>query len=616
MSLGVKEITAQMKNAPVFSTCNPQNLARIIPGIVEKSLREGEVLYRTQTPAANIYLVIEGNLKLIADKRVVKEVSSGLFGEEAAIGEELYLTDAIAACSAVVLEIPGESLHSLLENEPQLLKGFFSSLFNHFTDKKLEYYSRAKQVQEQSAGIGFTIGWILAIIVPAVIFYTSSGVGFEWNARLFLMVLSTVMIMWTFNLTPSFLIPCILAILVVIFLGIAPPSVVLAGFTSGTFFMALSVFGLTAVLIASGIAYRLILTVLKYVPPSRFSYVLVMFLTGFTMIPFLPDYSGRVTMISAPLTDMVDTLRYRLSGKAANQLTAALYTGTTHFSSVFLTGSAVNFLIYGLLPLQLREQFTWISWAFAALVFTLVSIILYLLVLFVMFRSEEVPEVSRDQIEAQLEVLGPFNPKEWAALGGVLLFIVGVATSSIHKIDTPWVGLAVLYIFLSLGILSNEEFKKSINWPFLIYLGGMLGIIDAMSYLELDQWLINHFAWIEHYMTDNFYLFIFLLACSITLIGIVADEYTIIILFTAILFPIAQTNAISQWVIGFIILIFAGWWLIPQQDPDFLVFSEVVNSKKQTFSKRAFLTFNAVTVLIRLAALYVSIPFWKWLGLL
>ncbi|OPX94850.1 MAG: hypothetical protein A4E53_00010 [Pelotomaculum sp. PtaB.Bin104] len=137
-----------------------------------------------------------------------------------------------------------------------------------------------------------------------------------------------------------------------------------------------------------------------------------------------------------------------------------------------------------------------------------------------------------------------------------------------------------------------------------------------MSYLELDQWLISHFAWIEHYMTDNFYLFIFLLACSITLIGIVADEYTIIILFTAILFPIAQTNAISQWVIGFIILIFAGWWLIPQQDPDFLVFSEVVNNKKQTFSKPAFLTFNAVTVLIRLAALYVSIPFWKWLGLL
>lgn len=616
MNLSIKEITAQMKTDPVFSTCNPQDLARIIPGIVEKSLNDGEVLYRSRTPANNIYFIIEGNLKLISDNRIIKEVSSGLFGEEAAIGEELYLTDAVAAGSTVVLEIPGESLQSLLENEPHLIKGFFSSLFNHYTGKKLGYYANAERVQEQNTGVWFTIGWLLAIIVPAVIYYTSNGLGFDWNARLFFMLLSIVMIMWTFNLTPSFLIPCILAILVMIFLGIAPPSVVLSGFTSGTFFMALSVFGLTAVLIASGVTYRLILTVLKYVPPSRFSYVLVMFLTGFAMIPFLPDYSGRVTMISTPLTDMVDTLRYRPSGKAANQLTASIFTGTTHFSSVFLTGNSVNFLIYGLLPLQLREQFTWISWAFAAIVFTLVSFILYLLVLFFMFRSDEVPEISREQIETQLEILGPLSTKEWAALFGALLFIIGVATSSIHKIETPWVGLAVLYVFLSLRILSNDEFKKSINWPFLIYLGGMLGIIDAMSYLELDQWLISHFAWIEQYMTDNFYLFIFLLACSITLIGIVADEYTIIILFTAILFPIAQTNAISQWVIGFIILIFAGWWFIPQQDPDFLVFSEIVNSKKQTFSKRAFLTFNAVTVIIRLAALYVSIPFWKWLGLL
>lgn len=310
--------------------------------VTGKNLKDGEVLYQSQTPATHLYFIVAGKLKLMSGKRLLREIPDGLFGEEAAVGEEFYMSDAVAVGPVTVLEIPKESVQGLLEKEPQLLKMFFSSLFSHYTGRKTQQTDKS-EMKAQTTNIWFIVGWVLAIIVPVVVYYTTSGIGFGWNARLFLMVLSTVLIMWTFSLTPSFLIPCILAILVMIFLGIAPTSVVLSGFTTGTFFMALSVFGLTAVLMASGITYRVILIVLKYVPPSRFSYVLVMFLTGFSMIPFLPDYSGRVTMISTPLTDMVDTLRYRPSGKAANQLTASILTGTTHFSSVFLTGNAVNF---------------------------------------------------------------------------------------------------------------------------------------------------------------------------------------------------------------------------------------------------------------------------------
>ncbi|MTI85711.1 MAG: cyclic nucleotide-binding domain-containing protein [Firmicutes bacterium] len=623
MNSDVNVFTTKLKTIPVLSSCSSQSLARIIPQMTEIKLETGQYVFQLDSPATHLYVILDGGVKLISDDKEIKEISAGLVGEEAAIGKDKYISDAITSCPTHVLSIPNDSLKMLLDDEPQLIRDFYSSLFNHFTGKELPHYGAISPVnedgdqeEEEESGLSNTIGWLLAILVPAAVLLFSSDMGLDWNSRLFLCVLSAAIIMWTFSLTPSFLIPGILVILVLLFLGVAPPSVVLSGFTSGSFFMAMSVFGLTVVLIASGATYRLVLVLLKYIPPYRYAYTLVMFLTGFLITPVIPTYSGRVTIMGSPIQDIVNALGYRPSGKAATQLITAAYTGTTHFASVFLTGTSLNFLIYGLLPQQVRTQFTWGGWFLAAAVFTAVSVVAYLILLTLMFRSDETPQLSRDKIETQLEIMGPLSAKEWAAIGGVLLFIIGVITSSIHKIDTPWIGLAVLYIFLALGVLQDKEFKKGINWSFLIYLGAMIGLVDTMSYLGLDQWLVYHFGWMSHYLQENIYLFIFMLTISIALLGFVIDEYTTITFFAAVLFPMALLNGINPWVMGFIILTSTGWWVLPYQDPDFILFSEITNSKNKIFNIPWFLKFNSATIVIQLIAIYISIPFWFYMGLL
>ncbi len=618
MDLTVEELTGNLMAHPVFTSCEPHNLARLLPNISEKVLDSGEVLYKTGTPATHLYLVLRGGINISTDKQQAAAITGDLLGEETVVGEEFYLTDAVALGPTTVTAIPRESLQSLLDSEPHLIRDFYSSLFNRFTGIKTELAVNKETDENIQKSFSFTdtLGWILTILAPALILYLSSNIGLDWNSRLFFCVLSIAIIMWTFSLTPSFLIPGILSVLCMLFLGIAPSEVVLSGFTSGSFFMAMSVFGLTAVLIASGATYRLVLITLKFIPHNRFAYTMVMFFTGFAMTPIIPTYSGRVSIMSSPLLDIVEALKYRPSGKAATQLIAAAFSGTTHFASVFLTGTSINFLIYGLLPLQTRMQFTWGYWALAASVFAGVSILFYLLIMFFMFRSKEIPEISRDRLETQLKILGPLSSKEWIALAGILLFIIAVVTSSIHKIDTPWIGLAVLYIFLALGVLTDEEFRKGINWSFLVYLGVMIGLVNTMTYLELDQWLIGHFTWMNHYLQESFYLFVLILTLVITLMGFVVDEYTTITFFGAVLIPMALLNGINPWIMGFIILTATGWWLLPYQDEDFLLFGEIINTKKNIFSLPDFIKFNGVTIVIRIAAIYASIPFWKWLGLL
>lgn len=151
----------------------------------------------------------------------------------------------------------------------------------------------------------------------------------------------------------------------------ALPSVVLSEFTSDSFFMAISVFGLTAVMLKSGIIYRLVLIVLKYIPPV--------------------------------FKNMLEALGYKKGGKAADQLAIASFMGINLLTSAFITGKALYLIVFGMLPLQVREQFTSTYWIFASLIYLVVTFILSLLFIFIFYRNEEVPLLSKRQIETQLK---------------------------------------------------------------------------------------------------------------------------------------------------------------------------------------------------------------------
>jgi DASS family divalent anion:Na+ symporter len=56
-------------------------------------------------------------------------------------------------------------------------------------------------------------------------------------------------------------------------------------------------------------------------------------------------------------------------------------------------------------------------------------------------------------------------------------------------------------------------------------------------------------------------------------------------------------------------------WFMPYQCTYYLLFEELTG-KKKLFDKTSLLQFNLVSVLFRLAAVYASIPFWRFLGIL
>ncbi len=619
------DIASVLTKAPILSKSNPHELARIVHLVEVKSFAAGEMLFEVYQPARIFFLLCSGTVIIRSGKRDVEKVTSGFVGEEAAIKRSAYISDAVAEGSVQVLAIPGDIIQPILQNAPRMLAEFNSSLTNHYakpyppsTDSSAPDGSgkKGQETQEIAVSIMQPIGLLAAMVVPTLLYFYLSGMAIDSRSVNYLLVFSVTIIMWGFRLMPEF-VPALFLMLASIILGVVPVRVVLSGFSSGSFFMALSVFGIGSVLTASGLTYRLALWLLKKAPRSQFGYECAMLLVGILLTPILPSANGRVTMVLPIVEDILQSVRYKRGGIAATRLAAATFTGITLLSAMFLTSKSINFAVYDLFPAQVKYQFTWGYWLVAAALAGMVLLAGHFFFSWLIFRNDEKPILNKKRVDAQISIIGPAGGNEWIALGAVVIFILGALTSSLHKIQPPWVGLAVLYLLMALGLFSKTNLRKNIDWGFLMMLAGMISIVKTMAYLGLDNYLKLHLQWMGVYMEENFYVFLLLLSLITFVIRFIMPNNASVILLCTAFLPIAEAQGVSAWIIAFIVLLISDAWFAGYQCTYYVVFREGTRKKRVDFySERRMLLYIFCINLVRIAAVFASVPYWKALNLL
>ncbi|MDJ0508901.1 MAG: anion permease [Crocosphaera sp.] len=606
-----------LRTAPILSNCSVQNLSRLIPYVSEHHFENNETIFQTGSVSDKLYLIIEGTIQLLSGLRIVDEISQGFFGEEAAIGRENYILNAIAKSSTVVLTIDREALNKIFEKDTEIIQEFFQSFINHYLEDKTLKHKVIRKSEKNilNTPLKTTIGWTLAVLLPICVLLLPYLFNWEIveSIRLFLTVFSAALVLWTFNLVSEF-IPAIIIIFSLLVLSIAPPSVVLSGFSSSSFFLALSIFALGAVLTTSGLTYRLVLNILKVVPQTQFSYGLTLFLIGLFLTPVLPSANGRTQLVTPLLIDMIDALKLHKGGKGATRLAFATFTGSTFMSFLFLSSKPIQFVLVGFLPSQVRERFSLPYWTLAAAVAGAVVIAGYLIISTLLFRNQEVTELSRQTLEIQLGMLGPMSDAEWTALGSILIFLVGVLTSSLHGIAIPWVALLILCFLLSGKVIAKKQFRNSIDWPFLILLGSLIGLSKSIAYIGFDDWISSYLGWLGEYMRTSFSLFVLLFSITIFLARLLLPMALIVPLFATIFIPLAEMNGINPWLIAFIILIISDGWFLPYQYSPKLLFMSITNNQ-DLINTKSLNTANILMNIVRVFAIYASFYYWEWLGI-
>lgn len=610
----IKTVLKHLLDDEIIARSNHQSLARLLPQAVRKQLSAGDVIYQAGARADFLYILVSGEINLISPQGRQSALLSNRFGEEAASDAKQYMFSATTVIDSTVICIPWFALLRLLKENPALRKEFLFSLSSTLAGEKLSVQLQPIVVLKKDYKITGIVGWLFTLIVPLLLLAFGGTWGLSLNSLMFAAIFSATVMMWAFSLVDDY-IPALFALLAILVTGLVPAPVILSGFSSDGFLMALSTLALGTVVVTSGLSYRFMLALLYRLPNKQFWHNVGLFLTGFILTPIIPTANGRVALVAPFYADMVDSLQLSLRGLAATRLAVTCFGGVSLFSAIFITSKSVNFAVFGLLSPQGQDHFQWVTWFLAAIVVGATLLLFSALAAMFWFRNGELPYLPKKRVAEQLNLLGKISSREWAAILGIGFMMVGIITSSIHKVQPPWLGFTMLFGLLLCGVLNKKELKEKVDWTFLLYLSGITGIVASFSYLGLDKELGASLPMLGNYMSTNFSLFIVVLFVVINIIRLAVPINATVVIFATILMPLADVHGVNAWAVGFIILVFSECWFLPYQCSYYLQLQEL-NRIKPVYNEISFLRFNALMNMVRLIAIYATIPYWKMLGLL
>jgi divalent anion:Na+ symporter, DASS family len=626
---------------PILSKCGYQSLARLLPHVVEKTFESGAAIFKAGEPATHMFLLLSGKSevetpeltrvmardgegKLVAleatDAGVEQQrvlMSHGQLGEEAATGTSAYMSNATAVGTTHALAIPREKLAMVIAANPHVAALFYEALIYRFGGQPARQFEGADVSQTTAVEDGTwrkIWGLLCTIVSPVLVMLVADQFQVERGTAAFLAILTATTSLWVFELVDEY-IPALFAVLAILLLGVAPVPIVLSGFSSGGFFMAMSILGLGALIVASGLSYRFLLLLLNKLPNQPIWQHVGLLLTGILLTPLVPSMSARVALVGPFMTDMADILGYKPKSKGVTEMAVGALGGATIFSPVFLTSKSANFVVFGLLTLQHQEQFNWLAWAIAGGVYGLTMLAIYAIMVIATFPRNTTRSFSKEQISSQLHLLGKLKVREKAALVGITVFGVGVVSASLHNVKISWLGLSILFALLLFGFLRKSEFREKIDWTLLIYLGGLGGIMGAFNHLGLNAALANELVGLGSFMRTDFHIFVLLVLGVIFLLRLVLPINAAIVLCAAILMPLGDAHGVHPWVVGFIALTFGELWFFKYQCYYYNQFRAETGGSSG-FEEKTFLRFNARFNVLKVVGILASIPLWTFMGLL
>jgi flavin reductase (DIM6/NTAB) family NADH-FMN oxidoreductase RutF len=110
----------RLRGAPVFSALPDELLARILDAGAERSYSDGESIVRAGDSGDELYVLLQGSVRVERDGRLVRALAEGdLFGEIAVLDGGPRTADVIASGEARCLAVPRGVIRAALESEPR-----------------------------------------------------------------------------------------------------------------------------------------------------------------------------------------------------------------------------------------------------------------------------------------------------------------------------------------------------------------------------------------------------------------------------------------------------------------------------------------------------------------
>jgi DASS family divalent anion:Na+ symporter len=602
-------------------------LARLIGALEAVALPAGALIAAEGAAADALYLLEEGAVRVTV-RSPAGEIDVADMGAPAYFGELGLLlsrrTGSIRAVTDVRLwRLPHDRFEGLVRERPEIALSVAKVLADLLDRRQrsligaplLESERPVAQADATTGPPPRTAFRVLsaaaAVALPMVLWWLPPPAGLDVAGWRLIAILLGAALAWLLEPAPDFVVALAMAAVWGL-TGLAPLSAVLSGFATSSWVLALGALALAGAMVRSGLLFRAAIAALRLFPATHLGQLLALILGGALVTPLVPMSVARVAAVAPLALELALSLGYAARSRGSAALAFAGLAGYWYFSNIFLTGFATNFFVLALLPAVDQQRFGWVGWLAAAAPTGVVCLVGAIIVLVWLFPPEHQARVSSAVLRRQQRVLGPLAPKEWIALGALVILIAGLAVQPALGLDPAWFALIALVV-VTAGILGREQFRSSIDWSFLLFFGILLGSGAVLQQAGVDKWIAAGLLLVSQAVGSP-QLAVFLIAVLTMILRFALPSRPTMILLTLALVPSAGAVGMSPWVAGFVILVAANTWILPYQGLEYLILRDA--TRGEAFSDAQGTRFGAALAAVRLAAIAVSIPVWTALGLI
>jgi DASS family divalent anion:Na+ symporter len=633
---------------PLLADLDRIRLAELIPSFEQLRVKSGEILYRAGEPGDALYIIVDGIVRIFLRPggRSMEIACLGpgdWFGELALLTGEPRTTDAEAQTELILLKLSRAKFDQLIKKYPSLGVSLAGLLAAKLASANVVMRGSGEPLAQPRpstaraggptmvtpspavVGTGFLSSaraWskdrrflafclVVLLCLPSALFLRTTGLTVSRIMLFELLLAATVL--WSLNAF-SFHTVSIGLPVVAVLLGATKPAAAFSGFSSGTWFLVLAVFGISASIAKTGLLYRLTLVMMRRFPRTYFGQAFAVAFSGLLLTPVIPSPNGRLALASPLILTLTEILGYKKGSGGAVGLAMASFLGHGNMTVMFMNGSFVCFFMLGLLPPDVGSSITWGYWFEASWLLTSFYFCGCYLAVIALYRPTEQKELVSSVADAQLRTLGPLTMEEKVCLLTVLTSLAGFLTQSWHHIDGAWIAMLCLLILFATSVLDQGTLRTSIDWAFLISLGALIGFGNVISASGLPEIVAGAARPYLQFLVGSKLIFLLVITVSVVVIRFILPAFPSLVVCILALLPISAALEISPFVIGLIVLLVNEPWLLPHQS---MIFQTLLSSTEgRLFDHPQTVKFALVHVLISLAAIAVSYPYWKYMGLI
>lgn len=588
-------------------------LSRLLASMEACVFAPGEVLFRLGEPASAMLLVVEGAVESLSAMDAVADPALEapmpfLAGQEAA-GLPTYESTVRAVTTIRAWRLPRQAVRALCVQVPGLEAALVRSIERASQAPSAWRDDVAKPALVSNKRL---VGWGMALSVPPGLYMATQALDLSLQASVFLAIFGMVITLWVFSLVDDY-IPPLAGLICILFVGLAPPSVVLTSFASPSLVTLISVFAMAAMLSGSGLSNRVLLWLLLRLPDRSSWRQVSLLLFGLLLSFGTPSGNNRMALMMPAFDDMARGLRLPERSAAMTALFIATYGGAMLFSSTLATSKSVTISVLGFLPLHLQDYYAGLFWMGAAALFTVGVVALHMLGIRWWVGPQGQSTVNRLILQERTQLLGPLSTAEKCTAVVFVMFLLGSMTTSIHHVPQSGLAGAVLVGLLVCGVMTKMDFQKSIDWPMIVFLISTDCLIKVMGYLGLNQDFARVLGEHVTFVDGNVLVFLGLTLGVVLLIRLLLPIPAGMLLSAVVLLPVAQVEGISPWICIFAIGVFSDIWFFKYQNS---IYGIALNAGiAARIQESVFLQHNMWMNGARVLMVFVSVPVWAWMGI-